>query len=45
MRVKWDGPHPELRLVICGLDGELILVQDIPFSSFSTSEKTAEPAK
>jgi alkaline phosphatase D len=45
MRVKWDGPHPELRLEICGLDGELILVQDIPFSSFSPSEKTAEPAK
>ena len=29
IRVKWDSPHPSLRLEVCGLDGEVILSHDI----------------
>ncbi len=32
MRVKWDGPNPSLRLEVCGLEGEVVLSRDIPFS-------------
>ena len=32
MRIKWDGPHPSLRLEICGLEGEVVISRDIPFS-------------
>ena len=45
MRVKWDDPQPALRLEICGLEGEIILAQDIPFSAISPPEKTADPGK
>jgi alkaline phosphatase D len=32
MRIKWDGPNPSLRLEVCGLEGEVVLSRDIPFS-------------
>lgn len=32
MRVKWDGPNPSLRLEVCGLEGQVVLSRDIPFS-------------
>ena len=32
MRIKWDGPDPSLRLEVCGLEGEVVLFRDIPFS-------------
>jgi hypothetical protein len=32
MRVKWDGPNPFLRMEVCGLEGEVILSREIPFS-------------
>jgi alkaline phosphatase D len=32
MRVQWDGPNPALRLEVCGLEGQVILSRDIPFS-------------
>ena len=32
MRVKWGGPSPSLRLEVCGLEGEVVLSRDIPFS-------------
>lgn len=32
MRVKWDGPNPFLRMEVCGLEGEVVLSRDIPFS-------------
>jgi alkaline phosphatase D len=32
MRVKWDAPNPSLRLEVCGLEGEVVLSRDIPFS-------------
>jgi alkaline phosphatase D len=32
MRVKWDGPNPSLRLEVCGLEGEVVISRDIPFS-------------
>ena len=32
MRVKWDGPNPSLHLEVRGLEGEVVLSRDIPFS-------------
>ncbi len=32
MRIKWDAPHPSLRLEVCGLAGEVVLSREIPFS-------------
>ncbi len=32
MRVRWDGPNPALRLEVCGLEGEVVLSREIPFS-------------
>jgi alkaline phosphatase D len=32
MRVKWDGPNPSLRLEACGLEDEVVISHDIPFS-------------
>lgn len=32
LRVKWEVPDPYLRLEICGLEGQVILSRDIPFS-------------
>ncbi len=32
MRFKWGGPNPSLRLEVCGLEGEVVLCRDIPFS-------------
>jgi alkaline phosphatase D len=32
MRFKWDGPHPALRLEVCGLEGQIVISRDIPFS-------------
>ncbi len=32
LRIKWDGPSPSLRMEVCGLEGEVVLSRDIPFS-------------
>ena len=32
MRVKWDGPNPSLRLEVCGVESQVVLSRDIPFS-------------
>jgi alkaline phosphatase D len=32
MRIKWDGPNPSLRLEVCGLEGQVVISRDIPFS-------------
>ena len=32
MRVKWDGPNPSLRLEVCGMESEVVISRDIPFS-------------
>ncbi len=32
MRINWDAPDPSLRLEVCGLDGEVVLSRDIPFT-------------
>ena len=32
MRFKWDGPDPSLRLEVCGLEGDVVISRDIPFS-------------
>jgi alkaline phosphatase D len=32
MRVTWDGPHPSLRLEVRGLEDQVVLSRDIPFS-------------
>jgi alkaline phosphatase D len=32
MRVTWDGPNPSLRLEVRGLEGEVVIARDIPFS-------------
>lgn len=29
MRVKWDSPHPSLRLEVCGLGGEVVFSYDL----------------
>jgi alkaline phosphatase D len=29
MRIKWDGPHPSVRLELCGLGGEVVFSQDV----------------
>jgi alkaline phosphatase D len=33
LRITWDGPEPSLRLEIRGLEGEVALSRDIPFSA------------
>ncbi len=32
IRIQWDGSNPSLRLEVCGLEGEVVLARDIPFS-------------
>lgn len=32
MRITWDGSNPTLRLEICGLEGDVVLSHEIPFS-------------
>ena len=32
LRIQWDGPQPSLRLEVCGLQGEVVISRDIPFS-------------
>lgn len=32
IRIQWDAPNPSLRLEVCGLNGEVVLSRDIPFS-------------
>jgi alkaline phosphatase D len=32
MRIKWTGPNPSLRLEVCGLEGEVVIAHDVPFS-------------
>jgi alkaline phosphatase D len=35
MRIKWDDPHPSVRLEICGLEGDVVFSQDIPLEKIS----------
>jgi len=32
MRITWDGPNPSLRLQVCGLEGDIVISREIPFS-------------
>ncbi len=45
MRVQWDGPHPQLHLEVRGLEGETVLVQDIPFQTSTQPANPTDPAK
>jgi alkaline phosphatase D len=35
MRIKWDDPHPSVRLEVCGLGGEVVLSHDIAVEKIS----------